>query len=194
MSWLSKLSGSDAKKRNTRKLQDALIGGQQNAAAGMDPTAAFAGTGDAINDWSRTNNRVNMQTGLKGAAAVAGGALLGGGGAGLRPLSAGAPGGAGGATGVAQSAAGGGGLMGGLRTLGGSALDNMDLILSGAGMIQGAAQQGKADKYNQQALELAKQPWNETAGLRSMSLQRLMNPQKVDLSHLYANSSNPFSR
>lgn len=191
MSWLSKLSGADAKKRNTRKLQDAMIGGQQQAAAGVDPNAAFAGTGDAINDWSRTNNRVNLQTGLKGAGAVTAGALLGGGGAGLRPLSAGAPGG--GATGVAPSAASGG-LMGGLKSLGSGALDNLDLILSGAGMVQGAMQQGKADKRNQQALDLATQPWNETAGLRSMSLQRLMNPQKVDLSHLYANSPNPFSR
>ena len=81
-----------------------------------------------------------------------------------------------------------------LRSVGGWALDNPDVLLSGAGMIQGAMQQGKADKLNRQALDLAKQPWQETQGLRSVMLDRAMNPRRPDLSSIYAGSPNPFSR
>lgn len=69
-----------------------------------------------------------------------------------------------------------------------------DLALAGIGMIQGSRQQGKADKLNQQALNMAKQRYAEGAPLRAAGLSRLTNTQRPDLSGIYAGSSNPFAR
>lgn len=69
-----------------------------------------------------------------------------------------------------------------------------DLILSGIGMVQGARQQGKADKLNKEALNIARQRDAELAPLRQAGLSRLTNTQRPDLSSIYAGSSNPFAR
>jgi hypothetical protein len=87
---------------------------------------------------------------------------------------------------------------GGLKSVGSGALDfaknNPELILGGLSAIQGSKQQAKANELQKQALALAQQPWNETAGLRAQSLESLLHPQKVDLSSVYTNTSNPFAR
>lgn len=75
-----------------------------------------------------------------------------------------------------------------------NAIPGGDLILSGLGMIQGARQQGKADRLNKQALNLSNQRYAETAPLRSVGMERMLNTQRPDLSGIYAGSSNPFAR
>lgn len=114
------------------------------------------------------------------------GASLGvGGGGGLGALGGG---------GSAASSAGGGGLGGILKSAGGFVMNNPELLLGGLSAIQGSREQAKANEMQKRALQLAEQPWNETAGLRKQSLDQLMNPAEHDLSSLYAGSSNPFAR
>lgn len=191
MSWLSKTFGSDAKKANQRKLEAQAQQFAQMAAAG-DPQAGGDAFMGGVDDWARTNNRVNMQSGLKAAGVVAGGSMLAGG-AGGAPGALKSVGGAAGAPSAAP-AAGGGGFMGGLRSVGGFAKDNPELILGGISAIQGAHQQAQADALNKKAMQYAEQPWNETAGLRKQSLEQMMNPEAPDLSSIYGGSSNPFAR
>lgn len=87
-----------------------------------------------------------------------------------------------------------GGMMGKLQSVGGFLGKNSDLLLSGAGMIQGARQQGQADKMDKRALDLAERQYAETEGLRSAGRERMLNTQRPDMSGIYAGSSNPFAR
>lgn len=184
MSWLSKglkKIGKAWEKVDDYVLPAAgfLVGGPAGAAVG---SAAARGIGDGKFDAGAT-----LGAGVKGyamgqmAGGIPGIGSLGGGGGAAASQAAGAAGGA-------------GGIGGTLKSIGSWAANNPDLILSGVGMVQGAQQQGKANKMNERALALAEQPWKETAGLRSIALDRLQNPERVDLSQIYANNSNPFSR
>lgn len=115
--------------------------------------------------------------------------FLGGGAGGASQSVAAAPG--------APAAAQAGGNMGGqgiLRSAGEWAMKNPELIMGAVNAYQSSKQAGQANKLDERALALAEQPWNETAGLRRQSLDRLMNPQRQDLSGIYEGSSNPFSR
>jgi hypothetical protein len=182
-----------------------MLAGPAGAAAG---SALARGFGDG-----KFDPKATAIAGLKG---YAGGQLASGvglvGGKGLsglassaRGLVPGMGGGAGGgaasvASGATSAASGaaspsiGSSLMGGLKSVGGFAKDNPDLILGAAQAYQGAREQGKADDLSKRALELAEQPWNETAGLRRQSLRSLMNPTRTDLSGIYGGQSNPFAR
>lgn len=142
---------------------------------GVGPLAA-AGIGAAAGAIGK--GKPKLSNILGGAAAGAGGALAKG------AMGAGAVGGA------AKS----GGLGGALRSVGGFLKNNPELVMSGMGAIQGARQQGKADKLNQQALDLANRHYAETAPLRAGAMDRLTNTQRPDLSGIYAGSSNPFAR
>lgn len=103
-------------------------------------------------------------------------------------------GGGGGSNFVAGGGApGGGGVGGTIRSIGGFLKDNPDLILAGASAVQGSRQQGKADKMNQRALDMAEQRYRETAGLREMGMDRLLNTPRLDLSAMYQ-TENPFGR
>lgn len=68
-----------------------------------------------------------------------------------------------------------------------------DLALAGLGMIQGARKQGKADKMGDRQLAMAEQRYRDTAPLRSVGMERLLNTQRPDLSQMYQ-SENPFAR
>jgi len=133
---------------------------------------------------------------LPGAGGVIGGALAGAVGNGkpsLKSVGTGAL--LGGLTsGVAGGAAKAGGAGNLLKSVGGWAKDNPELLLGGISAIQGAQQQSKANKLQQQALDLAAQPWQETSALRAQALKSLMEPQQTDLSNIYSGSSNPFMR
>lgn len=187
MSWLSRLSGSDAKKRNLRKLG---ASGQQFAemAAAGDPRAGANAFGSGVEDWARTNNRINMQTGLKGAALVAGGSYLanagGAGGAsnGVRPLGS-----------SAAPSSGGGGIGGGLRSLGSWASKNPELILGAGSLLSGLDASRKSARNERKELELVEQLWNERAPLRALGLRNMSREMEpLDLS-VYRNAANPFT-
>jgi hypothetical protein len=150
-----------------------------------------------------------LKTVGKFALPIAGGALLGPGGAALGGALSGALGSGkpkvgnilGGAAGGLMTGGVGGSLLGGigkqglLKGVGNFALDNPELLLGGLSAIQGAQQQGKANALQKQALGYATQPWEDMAGVRRMAVDRLQNSdQPPDLSHLYAGSSNPFAR
>jgi len=116
-----------------------------------------------------------------------------GGGAGAPSVASAAPSVAG-AGGSGIGSVGGGGIGGILKSVGGWAKDNPELLLGGISAIQGAQQQSKANKLQQQALDLAAQPWHETSALRAQALKSLMEPRQTDLSNIYSGSSNPFMR
>lgn len=99
-----------------------------------------------------------------------------------------------GATGGALKSAGASGFRGALGNAGNFIKDNPELILGAASAFQGSREQARANEMQKRALQLAEQPWNETAALRQQSLEGMMNPQAPDLSSLYAGSSNPFAR
>jgi len=183
------------------------LGGPAGAALG---SAAARGIGDGKFDAGATlgagvkgyaGGQLASSLGLvgdKGFGALlnSGKGLVSGGGGGMASSASMA---SGGASGAAQAASGGGGgFVAGGRVGGGGVGDflrnNPELILGAVSAFQGANQQSKADALNKRSLALAEQPWNETAALRQQSLKSLMNQQRPDLSHLYAGSSNPFSR
>lgn len=71
--------------------------------------------------------------------------------------------------------------------LGGAALASLPLL-------QGASQQGKADKLNKQQLQFANQRLAELAPLRQAGIQGMLNPQRPDLSAQYGGTQNPFAQ
>lgn len=93
----------------------------------------------------------------------------------------------------AASASANPGVWDGLKKVGGFALDNADLILGGAAMLQGNQQQNKANQYQQQALDFAMNRDKELDPLRQMGRQRLLTAQRPDLSADFQ-SANPFAR
>lgn len=133
---------------------------------------------------------------LTGAVTGYGGSLLGGGG-----KAAGAAGGAANsvAPGVANAASAGANrgigssLLGGLKKIGGFALDNIDPIMGAASMYQGAKAQGKADDLNKRALALREQQYADFAPIRKLGIAGMQNTQRPDLSAIYRNQQNPFA-
>ncbi len=175
-----------------------MLGGPAGAALG---SAAARGIGDGKFDPKATAmagvkgyamGQMGSSLGLQGGKGVSG--LLNSGkglvSGGMAPSASMASGGAP----VAAQAASGGGGGGFLSGAGNFLRDNPELVLGAVSAFQGANQQSKADALNKRSLALAEQPWNETAALRQQALKSLMNQDRPDLSHLYAGSSNPFSR
>lgn len=99
-----------------------------------------------------------------------------------------------GALGAGAGAVGGGGLGGALKSVGSFATKNPELVLGGVSAIQNARDSAKANQMQQQALQQAQQPWNETAGLRQQALTSLMSQDRPNLSSVYKNQLNPFAR
>ena len=133
----------------------------------------------------------DLSRNAKGAATLLPIALSGGMGA-APALSAG-----GAAAGGGAAAAGGGGgfdLMGTLSKIGGFARDNSDLLLAGGAAIAGLDQQRKGDRYDAKALAEAERLAAELAPLRTMGIDQLRNPGRINLSGRLPQSSNPFAR
>lgn len=96
------------------------------------------------------------------------------------------------AAGAAGAGGGGGGVMGMLKGLGGGLLNNADLLLGGASMLQGAKQDKRANELQQRMLALREQQYKETEPLRRVGLERMLGTQRPDLSAIYRNRQNPF--
>lgn len=180
------------KSSNNRRIQNILKSLPAMVESGMSPDDIRSQMSGAVTDWAKTNQRINRSNAMKGAAVVTGIGMLGGAGAGagaLKSAGASSP-----VSGAAPAASSGGGIMGGLKSVGSWAARNPELIIGAGQMYAGAKESARSRKLDQQALELAKQPWEETAGLRKMALEGLANRQTPNLDYIYAGSSNPFSR
>lgn len=133
---------------------------------------------------------------LGGIAAGALSGAIGGGKPTLKGVGMGALGGA--AAGIGGGALGGIGSniakQGVLKGIGSSLLNNKDLLLAGAGMVQGGMQQGKADKLNQQALDFQKQQYANWAPLDAQARAGLADQSRPDLSAVYGGTQNPFAQ
>ena len=166
-------------------------------AAGMTGGQGFRALGSSLkmvgaNPMAAAKGAVQHQLGLGGGGSAAGGAPT------VNPLSVRSmtPGVSGTIANAASAGADRGvwGTIGqGLKKVGGFALDNPDLILGGAAMLQGNQQQQRANQYQQQALDFALNRDKELAPLRQRGLDRLMNAQRPDLSADFQ-SANPFAR
>lgn len=128
---------------------------------------------------------------IPGVGSAIGGALGMGGGA-----AAGA--GAAGAAGAGATAAKAGGLLGGLRSVGGLIKDNAgDLIKTGIGVgsaIQGYQKGQQADDLQREALDMAREAYADRAPLREMGLAGMTGAQRPDLSGIFGDAGNPYSR
>jgi hypothetical protein len=103
-------------------------------------------------------------------------------------------GGGGGALGQVPAA---GGWMGGLKKVGSAASGLQKLaqpVLGGLAMYEGYKNDKQAQKLNDEQLQLARQSYGERAPLRTLGRDLMLDQTPPDLSHIYANSSNPFSR
>lgn len=101
------------------------------------------------------------------------------------------------AAGAAPAAAGAGGWMGGLKKVGDVAGGLQRLaqpVLGGLAMYEGYKNDKQAQKLNDEQLQLARQSYGERAPLRTLGRDLMLDQTPPDLSHIYANSSNPFSR
>lgn len=138
-----------------------------------------------------------------GAAAAGGGgiaaapstAFLGAANAGAASAASGGLGGLLGAGGAAGAAGGGLGIAGAAKALGGlkgALSDYAPLVLGGVQALTGAAQQGKANDLQREALNYARNDYNSRAGFRDAASARLLGPQaqREDLSALYAPAQN----
>lgn len=174
------------------------LGGPAGAAAG---SALARATG---------NGKLDLkQTALAGLKGYAGGQLAGAvglsGGQGLKTLGSSAisaatnpvatagsvlksqvPGVAGAAAGGAPAAGG----MGGLQKLGSLAQP----IMGGLAMYEGYKTDKEADKLRKKQLAMAEGSYNERAPMRTLGRDLMLNQTPPDLSYIYANSSNPFSK
>lgn len=101
--------------------------------------------------------------------------------------------GAGAAPGVTQGAAGGGSIGGGALKMVGGVPGLVDLGLGAYSAYQGHKDGQRADKLQQQALDLAMARDAELAPMRAAGIQRLMGAQRPDLSGDFQ-SANAFSR
>jgi hypothetical protein len=141
---------------------------------------------------SAKNFASNQGTQAKVAATLLPVALSGGVGAGGL-----AAGGAGPAAGTTGGAAGGGGgfdLLGTVQKLGGFARDNSDALLAAGSLISGLDQQRKGDRMDRKSIAEAERLRALYEPLMMSGREGLMNPRKIDLSGVYAGSSNPFAR
>jgi hypothetical protein len=92
-----------------------------------------------------------------------------------------------------------GGGLGKIGKIGGAALnflkDNPELALGGLGMYQASKAQGQGDEYMQSAIDRMRARDEQTAPLRDMVISGLQqgDPEREDLSSLFAGSQNPFS-
>jgi hypothetical protein len=82
----------------------------------------------------------------------------------------------------------GGGSAGG--TLGNLALGG----LAGYQALNAANASKRAGQLSDKAINLAESRWNDAAPLRTAGQARLLNPNRPDLSSVFAGSSNPFAR
>ena len=190
MSMLTKFIGLDSIKNRGRRLDRQREQAREMAASGVPEDEVEAYWRDARKGFKGGLLKSVVQGVGRTGAATLGGLGLGGAFSGGGAAAAAAPGAGGGGA----AAGGGGGLMGGLKSVGGWAMDNPELIMGAAQAYQGSKDQRKADDLQRRALELAEQPWNETEGLRRQSLKSLMNPTRTDLSGIYGGQSNPFAR
>lgn len=90
-----------------------------------------------------------------------------------------------------------GGWMGGLKKVGDVAGGLQRLaqpVLGGLAMREGYQNDKRAQKLNDEQLQLARQSYGERAPLRTLGRDLMLDQTPPDLSHIYANSSNPFSR
>lgn len=86
-----------------------------------------------------------------------------------------------------------GGFKAGLKKIGGTALNNLDLILGGAQLAAGQDQQRKADRYGQKMLAQIEQDYAARAPLRSLGMAQVLDTQRPDMGALYtARRFNPF--
>lgn len=97
----------------------------------------------------------------------------------------------------------GGGALGGLKKLGGFALDNQDLLLGGLSAYQAHKAGNKADKAAQRALDFAERDYEARAPLREQGMRRLLAAPPASRGPIDPNrrvtfdagpSSNPFLR
>lgn len=87
----------------------------------------------------------------------------------------------------------GGGAPGG----GGGGTDWLGLAeggLAGLSAVNAAKQSGRAGKYQDAALAQANARWQEGAPLRAAAVPRLLNPARPDLTQVYNDPTNAFSR
>lgn len=109
----------------------------------------------------------------------------------LKNVVGGAAGGlAGGVAGGAIGGAAGGigsKIVGGLKTV-------APLGLAGLSAYEGYKSDKKAQKLNDKQLALAEASYNERQPLRTLGRDLMLDQTPPDPSHIYANSSNPFSR
>lgn len=95
---------------------------------------------------------------------------------------------------TAAAGAAGGGRLDGLKKVGGFAMKNAQPILGGLAAYEGYKSDKRADQLNKQQLDMAMQNWSERAPLRKIGRDLMLDQSQPDLSYIYANSSNPFSR
>lgn len=81
-----------------------------------------------------------------------------------------------------------------LKNVGNFALNNKDLLLGGLAGYEGYQNDKKADAMRKRQEQLAMGNWNQTAPLRTMGQNMMMDQSLEDLSGIARNRYNPFSR
>lgn len=155
--------------------------------------------------WGKGPSMSGLKSSVKGTAKFVtnpavmgvGGALLSGG-LSLPALAAGGLGAA--KAGIKGAILGGDGKLGmddlgrGLKSVGGWAKNNPDLILGGLSAYEGINAQNDANKYRDRALGLMEQEAAARGQFRDMGMQRLGNVQRPDLGGIFAGSGNPYTQ
>ena len=98
---------------------------------------------------------------------------------------------------AAPAAQGAGGWMGGLKKVGDIASGVQKIaqpVMGGLAMYEGYKNDKKSEDLMKQQLQMAQQSYGERAPLRTLGRDLMLNQTPPDLSYIYANSSNPFSR
>lgn len=99
-----------------------------------------------------------------------------------------------GASQIGNAITGGNGLSGAVSKVGGFLKDHGDQLLGAGSLYEGYKANQKSNDLMNEALASAKGSYAERAPLRTAGVQGLLNQQRPDLSSVYANPSNPYSR
>lgn len=87
-----------------------------------------------------------------------------------------------------------GGLKGAVSKVGSFLGDHGDQLLGAGSLYEGYNNSKKSTDLMNQALDTAKQSYAERAPLRTAGISGMMNETRPDLSSIYVNPSNPYSK